>query len=106
MSAASGDMVQFSSKDNYAWELARQFIEGMHADLVSKNPALKLCKKWRRDKKGEAAAASVGHSMIDSSTRPSSSITSKTWACAQCTFANPLAASQCEMCTKPKPSCR
>jgi hypothetical protein len=100
-STESNDKVVFSTKDNYAWERARQFIELLHKDRVTKNASLSLCKQWRRTTSGDETKASVGRSMVSNASSTPQALSSS-WNCANCTFLNKPTLKSCEICGSAK----
>lgn len=109
--ASTKDQVIFSTKDEYAWKRARDYVEFLHQEAVKRDSSLKLQKEWRSERQKRIAK---GYSMVSSSpedqtmnagseSQDISSIVDG-WNCTACTMRNNSGSSTCSMCGTAKPS--
>lgn len=87
----SKDKVIFSTKDDYAWKRAKDYVETLHAEACKNDSTLEFQKEWRTDRDRRKAA--VGHSL-----------TGKVlgWTCVGCTSRNNDNLTSCGTCGLPK----
>jgi hypothetical protein len=87
----SKDKVVFSTKDDYAWKRAKEYVESLHAQACKEDSSLQFQKEWRKDRDKRKAA--VGYSMTGQELG---------WICVGCTMKNNDQVTSCGTCGLPK----
>eukprot|EP00475_Leptophrys_vorax_P006186 TRINITY_DN1379_c0_g1_i1.p1 TRINITY_DN1379_c0_g1~~TRINITY_DN1379_c0_g1_i1.p1 ORF type:complete len:404 (+),score=109.62 TRINITY_DN1379_c0_g1_i1:1158-2369(+) len=89
--SSSKDKVVFSTKDEYAWKRARDYVESLHAEACKNDPSLEFQKEWRNER--DKRKAQVGYSLVGKELG---------WTCVGCTTKNNDNLTSCVTCGLPK----